>query len=149
MYWAWKYGSQQNFELRVLVNAQPLVSMSRDDLHSAYLTLDTEWSRQRAMVTSDKTRNVCALTTAAFWHAQSYPGYPNTFVQRGFIGCSDNPNETFPAIYILHNINICTKVASEGLYTSHCTWWRTAVCLHWTCTLLSRRVCDFRENTIF
>ena len=95
--------------------------MSRDDLHSAYLTLDTGWSRQRAMVTSDKTRNVCALTTAAFWHVQSYPGYPNTFGQRGFIGCSDNPNETFPAIYILYNINICTKVASEGLYTSHCT----------------------------
>ena len=41
---------------------------------------------------------------------QSYPGYPNTFGQRGFIGCSDkrncsdNPNETFLAIYILYNI---------------------------------------------
>ena len=38
---------------------------------------------------------------------QSYPGYPNTFGQRGFISCSDkrncsdNPNETFLAIYIL------------------------------------------------
>ena len=38
---------------------------------------------------------------------QSYPSYPNTFGQRGFIGCSDkrncsdNPNETFLAIYIL------------------------------------------------
>ena len=38
---------------------------------------------------------------------QSYPGYPNTFGQRGFIGCSDkrncsdHPNETFLAIYIL------------------------------------------------
>ena len=41
---------------------------------------------------------------------QSYPGYPNTFGQRGFIGfsdkrnCSDNPNKTFLAIYILCNI---------------------------------------------
>ena len=41
---------------------------------------------------------------------QSYPGYPNTFGQRGFIGCSDkrncsdNPNETFLAIYTLYNI---------------------------------------------
>ena len=41
---------------------------------------------------------------------QSYPGYPNTFGQRGLIGCSDkrncsdNPNETFLAIYILYNI---------------------------------------------
>ena len=38
---------------------------------------------------------------------QSYPGYPNTFGQRGFIGCSDKrncsdtPNETFLAICIL------------------------------------------------
>ena len=58
---------------------------------------------------------------------QSYPGYPNTFGQRGFIGCSDkrncsdNPNETFLAIYILYNIKVCMKVAPEGLYNSHCT----------------------------
>ena len=37
---------------------------------------------------------------------QSYPSYSNTFVQRGFIGCSDkrncsdNPNEIFLVIYI-------------------------------------------------
>ena len=45
-----------------------------------------------------------------FLKIQSYPGYPNTFGQRGFIGCSDkpncsdNPSETFLAIYILYNI---------------------------------------------
>ena len=38
---------------------------------------------------------------------QSYPGYPHTFGQRGFISCSDkrncsdNPNEIFLVIYIL------------------------------------------------
>ena len=58
---------------------------------------------------------------------QSYPGYPNTFGQRGFIGCSDkrncsdNPNETFLAIYILYNIKSMYEAAPEGLYTSHCT----------------------------
>ena len=62
-----------------------------------------------------------------YFEVQSNPGYRNTFGQRGFIGCSDkrncsdNPNETFLAIYILYSIKLCMKVAPEGLYTSHCT----------------------------
>ena len=41
------------------------------------------------------------LCEASF--VQSYPGYHNTFGQRGFIGCSDkrNRNETFLAAYML------------------------------------------------
>ena len=52
-----------------------------------------------------------SLSTSALCACvQSYPGYPNTFGQRGFIGCSDkrncsdNPNEIFLAIYILYNV---------------------------------------------
>ena len=47
------------------------------------------------------------LALLLFFVVQSYPGYPNTFGQRGFIGCSDKrncsdtPNETFLAICIL------------------------------------------------
>ena len=88
---------------------------------------------------------------------QSYPGYPNTFGQRGFIGCSDkrncsdNPNETFLAIYILYNI----KSMYEGrawrplqftLYTitHYCVPTLNMYVWHTNrCTLLSRRDCDF------
>ena len=58
---------------------------------------------------------------------QSYPGYPNTFGQRGFIGCSDkrncsdNPNETFLAIYILYNIKYVrrSRLKAFTLHTVH------------------------------
>ena len=45
---------------------------------------------------------------------QSYPSYPNTFGQRGFIGCSDkpncsdNPSKTFTAISIQSNVTYPT-----------------------------------------
>ena len=52
-------------------------------------------------------RGAAVAIWATVLFVQSYPSYPNTFGQRGFIGCSDkrscsdNPNETFLAIYIL------------------------------------------------
>ena len=54
--------------------------------------------------TSSLQRSQCTTCTQAL---QSYPGYPNTFGQRGFIGCSDkqncsdNPNKIFLAIHVL------------------------------------------------
>ena len=71
--------------------------------------------------------SVCRKAVYLFTIVQSYPGYPNTFGQRGFIGCSDkrncsdNPNETFLAIYILYNIKVCMKPRLKAftLHTVH------------------------------
>ena len=42
------------------------------------------------------------------------------------------------------------KVAPEGLYNSHCTRWRTTVCLHWTCTYETQAhvLCSVAETAI-
>ena len=82
---------------------------------SLYLTNIDANGNPRQLV---KTLSHTAVTIArlvlyslcAYLLIQSYPGYPNTFGQRGFISCSDkrncsdNPNETFLAIYILYNM---------------------------------------------
>ena len=68
----------------------------RSSLH----VLSSNWSSTVTLA-----RTLCSTCDGS--SVQSYPGYPNAFRQRGFIGCSDkrncsdNPNETFLDIYIL------------------------------------------------
>ena len=88
-----------------------MLNSIRQRLHLANSVLEEKQSRnQQKQFHTSTLKCLNNVRGAGVLHTQSYPGYPNTFGQRSFIGCSDkrncsdNPNETFLAIYILYNI---------------------------------------------
>ena len=67
---------------------------------------------------------------------QSCPSYPNTFGQRGFIGCSNkrncsnNPNETFLAIYILIQHKNYVRRSRLKAFTLHTVYDDVPLCAY-------------------